>query len=411
MPTATSLPTSTPTPTVPLLTPTATLVPLSSEERVQIFEDVWSHVRDNYVYRDYRGLDWPAVRAEYLPKVRDAETIDTFYGLMSELIRKLGDDHSRFESPQDVAEEQVQFDGQLNYVGIGAMIRDVPEGGLVTRLAPGGPAELAGLQPHDLIIAVQGIPFTDTAKFGPHGPRGLIRSQGDPLVTLTVQTLNQPPREVQIVRKVIPPDAFPNVEVQRLPGTQVGYLLLDTFNRADVDQLVEANLRDLLSGGPLTGLIIDVRDNSGGQVHLMLNTIGLFYDGGSIGYTQGTRQRSELLVPRGRMIEGLKNVPLTVLISEDTVSAGEIFASGMQTLGIAKIVGVPSAGNTENLLAEDFRDGSRVWLAELLFYRPDGSLIEGKGVQPDQEVRAEWWRFSLPEDPYVQASLTMFASK
>jgi C-terminal processing protease CtpA/Prc len=152
-------------------------------------------------------------------------------------------------------------------------------------------------------------------------------------------------------------------------------------------------------------VILDVRTNGGGQVNLMLDTIGLFVDGGSIGRGEGPRRRYDMDVPSGRVLPGLADVPIVVLTSEDTVSAGEIFASGMQSLGRAIIVGMPSAGNTENLLAQDFQDGSRVWLAQLIFYRPDNSTIEGSGVQPDRVVDEEWWRFDIPQDPQVLAAV------
>jgi C-terminal processing protease CtpA/Prc len=138
-----------------------------------------------------------------------------------------------------------------------------------------------------------------------------------------------------------------------------------------------------------------------------MNTIGLFVDGGSIGYSKGPNRRYDLNVPIGQMIEALAKVPIVVLTSEGTVSAGEMFASGMQTLGRAKIVGLPSAGNTENLLAQDFDDGSRIWLAELVFYRPDDTIIEGKGVQPDQVVQADWWQFDIADDPQVRAAIAL----
>jgi carboxyl-terminal processing protease len=408
-PSATPTATSTPTPTDIPLTPTATLVPLSAEERVQIFEDLWEHIRENYVYRDFRGLDWDAVRGEFAPRVEAAQSADAFYGLMAEMVARLGDDHSRFESPQDVVEERARFSGDLNYVGIGAVVRDVPEGGIITRIAVGGPAEGAGLRARDLIVMVNGIPFTDTARFGPRGPISVIRGPSGTPVTLTVRSPGLPDRDVEVIRHVIPTDAFPDVEARRLPDSDIGYVLIDTFSVMDLDRLVEDRLRELLDERPLDGVILDVRTNGGGQVNLMLDTIGLFVDGGSIGRGEGPRSRYDMDVPGGRVLPGLADVPVVVLVSEDTVSAGEIFASGMQSLGRATIVGVPSAGNTENLLAETFSDGSRVWLAQLIFYRPDNSTIEGTGVQPDRVVDQEWWRFEIPQDPQVLAAVEEIA--
>ncbi len=372
---------------------------------MRLFEQLWAHVQQNYVYRDFRGLDWDAVYTEYLPKVEQAVSMDEFYGLLAEMINKLGDEHSRYESPQDVIEERARFDGGLNYVGIGAIVRNVTEGGMITRIAHGGPADQAGLQVRDIIVRVDGIPFTDTAHFGPRGPISVIRGNAGTGVRLTVRSPDAPERDVLVIRHVIPPDAFPSVESQRLPGTDIGYLLIDTFSLNGLDDRVAETINDLTAAGPLDGLIIDVRNNGGGQLNLMLNTIGLFADGGSIGHSEGPRRRYDLIVPNGRANSMLNGVPIVVLTGPDTVSAGEIFASGLNQLGRAQIVGQPSAGNTENLLAQDFEDGSRVWLAELVFYQADGSIIEGTGVQPDRVVTGDWWRFDIPDDPQVLAAI------
>jgi C-terminal processing protease CtpA/Prc len=151
----------------------------------------------------------------------------------------------------------------------------------------------------------------------------------------------------------------------------------------------------------LNGLIIDVRSNSGGYVHLMRNTIALFHSGGSIGSTSGRTERTEQQIPEGQTIPGLADLPIAVLISDETASAAEMFAAGMQVLGRAVIVGMPSAGNTENLYSYTYDDGSRLLLAQVAYRLPDGTLIEDRGVLPDRVVDVEWWRYDLLDDPQL----------
>ncbi|MEO7911711.1 MAG: S41 family peptidase, partial [Roseiflexaceae bacterium] len=404
--TPTTTPTITPTPTataVPL-TPTATLAPLADAERERIFDQVWELVRDRYLYPDYRGADWQALRETYRPRARAATSPEQFYQVMGELIKELGDDHSRFESPRMVAEEELRKSGELSYAGIGVIVRDDPAGGLITRLARGGPADQAGLRSHDLILAVGSTPFTDTEAFGPSGPNGVIRGAPGSTVQLTVRSPGGLPHVVQVTRQMIPSDAFPPVAAQRLPGTQTVLLVIDTFARQELEQLVRDQL-DLLKDQPLDGLIIDLRNNQGGFVSTMLGTLGLFVDGGSIGVTRGRDARQKQEIPKGQAIPALAGVPIVVLVGDQTVSAAEMFAAGIRVRARARIVGVPSAGNTENLLAHNLPDGSRLWLAEYAYYLPDGSLLEGHGVLPDREVAAEWWRFDQLDDPQVQAAL------
>ena len=408
-PTATSTPTPVPTatPTVtpyPLL-PTPTLAPLSADERRAIFEDVWTLVRDRYVYEDYGGVDWDAVRKEFEPRIARAASETEFYALIEEMVGRLGDDHTRFDTPQEVAEEAARFDGGVAYAGIGAMIRELPEGILITRLAPNGPAEQAGLQPRDLIVAVNGVPVSDTVTFGPGGPITVVRGQPGTPVQLSVRNSAGAVRQVTVIRQVIPPDAFPIVEARRLPGSDIGVVLIDTFNVSALDERVSDAVMSLYTSGPLDGLILDVRMNGGGRLDMLRRTLGLFLDGGTIGSSSGRDRSFSIDVPSGKMLPLLEQTPIIVLTSDETASAAEMFAAGLQFRGRARIVGTPSAGNTENLIGYDLDDGSRFWVAELVFRLPDGSLLEGTGVQPDRVVDVEWWRYAFEDDPQILAAV------
>lgn len=403
--TATPTPTAPPTPTPRPLEPTPTLAPLGQADRLAIFDQLWRLVDRRYLYQNFRGVDWQAVRAQYEPRVRDAATPAQFYGALREMVAELGDDHSRFESPQQVAEEAARTRGTLEYGGIGVTIRADGDGALITRLAPGGPADAAGLRARDVILAIDTIPFTDTLAFGPAGPEGAVRGLPGTTVRLTVRSPGAAPRMATLTRQVIPDDAFPPVTAQRLAGGQVGLLTIDTFERTDLLGQVRDQLDTLLKAGRMAGLLIDVRDNGGGFVHVMLDVLGLFVDGGSIGSTGGRRQRQDLAVPQGQVLPELVDVPIVVLTSADTVSAAEMFAAGMRVRGRARLLGATTAGNTENLLAHEFSDGSRLWLAELAYRLPDGSLLEGAGAAPDRAVGAEWWRFDTADDPQIQAAI------
>ena len=406
-PAATPTPTITPVPsaTVEPLPPTPTLAVVALARREAIFERVWTLVRDRYIYTDYRGLDWDAIRDEFAPRVAAAEDPEAFYGLMHELIDQLGDQHSRFESPREVAEEQAEFRGDQRYAGIGAEVRSEPEGGLIVKLARGGPAEEAGLRPRDMILAVGGIPFTDTARFGPDGPISAVRGAPGSLVQLTVRSSSGAPRDVTLRRRAISSDAFVRIEGQLLPGTRIGLLRIDTFFVEDLDRRTRTELERLLEDAPLDGLIVDVRENGGGRLDLLLNTIGLFAYGGTIGSRRGRASSSRLRVPRGEMLAGLAKTPIVVLVGEETASAAEMFAAGMRALGRARVVGTPSSGNLENLVPHDMEDGSRLWLAELTYQLPDGGVLEGRGVQPDRVVEAEWWKYAPGDDPQIKAAI------
>ncbi|WP_322511113.1 S41 family peptidase, partial [Chloroflexus sp.] len=197
---------------------------------------------------------------------------------------------------------------------------------------------------------------------------------------------------------------FNRVTTERLAG-DIGLLTIPSFYVDNADTQARDALNNLLASGPVRGMIIDVRDNSGGYIHVMRNIIALFHDGGSIGASVGRREREEQRIPRGRTIPGLTTIPVVVLVSDETASAAEMFAAGMRIVRQATIVGVPSAGNTENLYGYDFSDGSRLLLAQVAYQLPDGTLIEGTGVVPDILIEVEWWRFPPDQDPQLQAAI------
>jgi C-terminal peptidase prc len=381
------------------------LAPLGRAERERIFDQLWRLVQRRYLYEDFRGVDWEAARKTYGARARDATTSDEFYQVLREMIDSLGDQHSHFETPQEVLEERSRAGGTLRYGGIGVTIRGDQGGALIIRLAPGSPADQAGLHERDLITAIGGTPYTDTQAFGPDGPEGAVRGEPGTPVLLTVRSPGGAPRDVTVTRQIIPDDAFPPVAAQRVPGTQVGLLTIDTFERKDVVDMARERLQALSDAGPLDGLIIDVRDNSGGFIDLMLDMLGLFVDGGSIGSSGGRILREDLPIPSGQVLPAYAKLPIVVLTSKETVSAAEMFAAGMRVRGRARMIGTTTAGNTENLLLHEFPDGSRLWLAELAYHLPDGSLLEGAGVRPDRTVEADWWRFDPTDDPQVQAAL------
>jgi carboxyl-terminal processing protease len=403
-PTPTTRATPSPSP-APTLAPTATLAPVASDQRAEIFNLAWELVAERYIYEDYRGVDWAALREELLPQVLAAEQPEEFYGLLREMVERLGDEHSRFESPQEVAAEQQRYSGTLTYGGIGAMVRTVAEGGLITSLAPRGPAARAGLRPRDVILRVGNLAFNDPDAFGPGGPVTAIQGPPGSTLRLTVRSPGAKPRTVTLTRAIIPGDAFAQVDLRLLPGTRVALLRIDTFYVEDVDKTVRQKLEQLAADEPIEGLIVDVRANSGGRVDMMLETVGLFSNGGVIGSSQGRRSSALLAAPANAAIPQLEDVPMAVLVGPDTVSAAEMFAAGLQALGRATLVGMPSAGNTESIRPHSFADGSRLWLAELAFQLPDGSTIEGTGVQPDRPIDVAWWRFEPQDDPQVRAAL------
>jgi C-terminal processing protease CtpA/Prc len=184
---------------------------------------LWSIVNDTYVYPDFNGLDWNAIRQEYRQKIEAGLTNEQFYLALSELITQLGDDHSFLLDPQQVAEQEAEYLGTYDYVGIGVLISAVPERkhAVILSVFPDSPAEAAGLQPRDSIISVDETPILDENGF----LRDIVRGTEGTSITVMVQTPGEDPREIRVTRHHITGDVPVVYSVITTPeGKRMGYI-------------------------------------------------------------------------------------------------------------------------------------------------------------------------------------------
>jgi C-terminal peptidase prc len=404
-PTETAEPTATPQPSpTPTETPTPTAAITPSPRQLAIFRELWRIIRDSYLYADFNGLDWDAVFDEYEQEIQAGLTDEDFYLAMDEMIFRLGDEHSVFLSPQEVLQEEAEFSGNNDYVGIGALVIPVPERERAAILItfPGSPAEEAGLKSHDSILTIDGEPILDEDGF----LKDIIRGPQGSRVTLTVQTPGEEPRQETLVRRQISGAVpVPYQVIESPAGQQIGYILLVTFNDSTVDDQVEQAIQAMELEGDLDGLILDNRQNSGGADTVLRGTLALFTSG-RLGYFI-SRNNERPLELEAVDAQGSQQVPLVVLVGSGTASYGEIFAGILKDQARAYLIGETTDGNVETLWGYDFEDGSRAWLAHESF-RPLNHPEEDwelTGIVPHETVATNWDEVIPEEDPAVDAAL------
>lgn len=416
----TLLPTPRPTPTRPPVTappatqpsPTETAHPRLTpdtetlERHRRIFNEIWNTVSENYVYPDYNGLDWKAMQAEYAPQVEAAPDDETFWLLMQELIDRLADDHSRYLTPAEVADEDQERTGDLDYVGIGVYLT-VPLSatyGVVLMIFPDSPAEAAGLRPHDRILVVDGTPACCNADGSDN--LVLLRGPEGSTVRVVVQTPGDAPRELAVPRARIQTQL--PIPTRRITTSQgdVGYILIPTLFDETIAERTRDALQQLLDAGPVVGLVVDMRINGGGAYTELSDVLALFMDGRA-GRFLRRGKTAETLTIRANPIGATQTLPLAILIGRDTESYAEVFSGILQDIGRAQLVGEPTAGNVETIYPYDQEDGSRLWIAEETFEPPSDARWESAGVQPDVTVIARWEDFTEADDPVLQAALAL----
>nr|WP_238530447.1 S41 family peptidase [Oscillochloris trichoides] len=389
----TPVPSPLPTPT-PSAVPTATIIPsptpLSLSLRQQILAEVWTTVHEHYLYADFRGLDWAALREEYTPWIEHARSDEEFYHLLSEMVGRLDDNHSRVLAPSAAQREDVLSSGREEQVGIGVIALPLPDSLLIQHVFPDSPADRAGLQARDRIVAIDGVFYTQASIEGPAGSK----------VRITVVRPGEESRDMVLTRRVIEGRITP--EAYMLPG-DVGYLAITTLWVNDMANLTTQALTELTRQAPLNGLIIDLRRNPGGWRDVLVGILGHFVQGhvGDFFNRQGSIPL-EITTP---IEPNLSDIPLVVLIDQGTASYAELLAAILQSEANATVIGAPSAGNTETIYSYDLTGGARLWVAQEGFRLRDGSNLEGVGVQPDLLLSQDWIYYSEADDPWIREGL------
>jgi len=158
--------------------------------------------------------------------------------------------------------------------------------------------------------------------------------------------------------------------------------------------------------GPLDGLILDLRMNGGGSSSVTYPILEYFINGRLGQFV--SRDAARDLEIEANEIQNSQTVPLIVMVSQDTVSFGEIFAGVLQDADRAQIVGETSLGNVEVLHGYDFEDGSQIWLAAETFYSAfSDANWEETGIVPDVQAFSEWDTFYFETDPSISAAVNL----
>jgi carboxyl-terminal processing protease len=380
-------------------TPEIQVEEVSPNEQLSIFRELGNVVEGVYVYPDYNGKDWNEIETRYQARIEAGLDTQAFYNEMSLMIEELGDEHSFFLSPMEVAESEAELRGEIEFVGVGIYGQPDLERGrlIVVATFPGSPAELGGIQHHDSILSIDGQAITEDLSDRLRGPQCSA-------VVLTVQSPGEGPREVMLVRYSIhgniPVDAR---SVSTSDGSNIGYIFIPSF----FDETLPGQIKDALNEfGPLDGLILDLRMNGGGSSSVAYPILEYFVQGNLGQFV--SRDSSRELEIRANEIQNSQTVPLIVMVSQDTVSFGEIFAGVLQDAGRAQIVGETSLGNVEVLHGYDFEDGSQVWIAAETFTSAFSSENwEETGIIPDVQAFAEWDTFYFENDPSIAAAINL----
>lgn len=281
------------------------------------------------------------------------------------------------------------------YVGIGVTIERVPEGIKVIEVDPNGGAFAAGMQLEDVIFEVDGQNIVgmdiDEAAALIQGDEGTVVNlkvhRGDGDVEVSVQR-----------RRILTETVGYTVE-----DNGIGYIYISSF-ALSTPESVERALADI-EGQGVKNLIIDVRDNPGGDLSSVIDVLSMFVPKDTvltkIEYNDPRYNRE---LKSDASFTKAPNRNIAILVNENSASAAELFSGAMQNLGLAKVVGLTTYGKGSmqefmRLINPSGFDLGDIKLSVAEFTKPDGGKINGVGIEPDVRIKNVY-------EPYDSSDLT-----
>ncbi len=289
------------------------------------------------------------------------------------------------------------------YVGVGITIQATEnnEGFLVVQVASGGPAEEAGMQVKDLLIAVEG---QDVRGMTTAEVRDLVRGKEGTFVSMTVLRQGES-RSLSVERRTVQTP----VATHEMLNDTVGLVTIVNFDSRCAEETIGA-IETLLDNGAQK-LIFDVRNNPGGYAHELVKVLDYLLPEGEVFHTLSYDGKENIDYSDEKYLD----IPMVVLVNGSSYSAAEFFAAALREYEAALVVGEPTTGKGYFQTTIQLNDGSAVALSVGKYFTPKGESLAGVGVIPDsvilleEDVDAELYygTLSSQDDPHIQMALKL----
>ncbi len=308
-----------------------------------------------------------------LLRVIDDQYVDTVNmtdlveNAMPQILAEL-DPHSTYIPAQNLEEVNSELEGSFSGVGIQFTIQD--DTIHVNDVVAGGPAEKVGVMAGDRIVTVDDSLFVGKGLTNEKAMRSLKGPKGSEVKLGIKRATEKKLLDFTIVRGDIPQNT---IDAAYMLDNDFGYILVSKFGRTTHVELLNAIAQ--LNHQRCKGLIIDLRDNTGGYMEAATRMVNEFLpEGKLIVYTQG--RKYPRLEEYANGTGSCQQTPLVVLVNEGSASASEIFAGAIQDNDRGTIVGRRSFGKGLVQQPIDFSDGSAIRLTIARYYTPSGRCIQ-----------------------------------
>lgn len=307
------------------------------------------------------------------------------------------------------AEEKSSYDEQMQnaYVGIGVTITAQEElGGMrIEAVTADGPAEKAGLLTGDIITEVEG---EKTLDLGMTGTRTKVRGEEGTFVTLTILR-GEESFPVSVERRSI---QTPVATYEMLDG-QIGYIKIANFDTRCAEETNAA--MDELIAQDAKALIFDVRNNGGGYKNELVKVLDKILPEGILFQSEDYQGSKQI----DRSDADCIDLPMAVLVNQDSYSAAEFFAAAIQEYDWGTVVGTKTVGKGNFQTAFTLSDGSMLNLSIGKYYTPQGRSLTDTGITPDVEIalsdedgaKLYYGQLEKADDAQLQAAIREITQK
>ena len=321
-------------------------------------------------------------------------------GIYKGYIQGLEDPYSVYYDEEETKDLYETTEGE--YSGIGAVLSQNMDSGVITlvQIYEDSPADKAGLKDNDILtkvgdMEVTGMDLSEVVTY--------IKGEKGTDVDLTVLR-GEEAEEITVTATRDTVEAQ-TVEYEMLED-QIGYLSVTEFDSVTYDQYKEA--LDALTQQGMEGLVVDLRNNPGGNLNTVCDMLDLVLPEGTIVYTEDKDGNRETATSDD---EHQIDVPMAVLVNGNSASASEIYAGAIQDYGIGTIVGTQTYGKGVVQQIFDLGDGTSVKLTIAEYYTPNGRNIDGEGITPDVEVEYEADESDPEADNHLEEAVDVLKEK
>jgi carboxyl-terminal processing protease len=350
---------------------------LALTEEQKLVSEVWRIVNRSYVDETFNHQNWWKVRLETLKEQMDdrQQTYDT----IEKMLARLDDPFTRLLRPEQYKTLQINTAGELTGVGLQIAMDDQTK--VLTVVAPiaGTPADLAGLQPGDLILSIDGILTTNlsldeaaTRMRGPIGSHVVLRIE---------RRVDRSIANIDLVRDRIALNPV-SAKLQSVGNSnKIGYIRLSQFS-ANAAEEMKQTVQNLEQQGA-DAYILDLRSNPGGLLQSGIEIARIWLEDRTIVHTVNRQSILDSFEATG---PALTADPLVVLVDRGTASASEILAGALQDNGRATLIGERTFGKGLIQSLFDLPDDSGLAVTVAKYETPNHRDINKLGIDPDVVV-------------------------